>query len=161
MTWGLAQAGNRASKTGRYLQWWENRPEWGAMTSAVRNSRNSAHFSSVLSPTKSQSRLHPVPRPRLLRQGGIDKKLFTLLDLCVSSLRRGHANLLCIVPILTDDHRRGSMMMMMTFDFCDGMGAPLPKKGRERERERTGDGDDDGDDDDAFYHFYMSSPHVS
>ena len=25
--------------------------------------------------------------------------LFTLLDLCVSSLRRGHANLLCIVPI--------------------------------------------------------------
>ena len=27
------------------------------------------------------------------------KKLFTLLDLCVSSLRRGHANLLCIVPI--------------------------------------------------------------
>ena len=24
----------------------------------------------------------------------------TLLDLCVSSLRRGHANLLCIVPIL-------------------------------------------------------------
>jgi len=24
------------------------------------------------------------------------------LDLCVSSLREGHANLLCIVPILTD-----------------------------------------------------------
>ena len=45
MTWGLAQAGNRASKTGRYLQWWENRPEWDAMTSAVRNSRNSARFS--------------------------------------------------------------------------------------------------------------------
>ena len=31
------------------------------------------------------------------------KKLGTLLDLCVSSLRRGHANLLCIVPILSDD----------------------------------------------------------
>ena len=30
---------------------------------------------------------------------------FTLLDLCVSSLRKGHANLLCIVPILTDDPR--------------------------------------------------------
>ena len=30
-----------------------------------------------------------------------------LLDLCVSSLRRGHANLLCIVPILSDDHRSG------------------------------------------------------
>ena len=38
------------------------------------------------------------------------KKLFTLLDLCVSSLRRGHANLLCIVPILTDDPRRESTM---------------------------------------------------
>ena len=36
------------------------------------------------------------------------KKLVTLLDLCVSSLRRGHANLLCIVPILTDDPRRDS-----------------------------------------------------
>ena len=38
------------------------------------------------------------------------KKLVTLLDLCVSSLRRGHANLLCIVPILTDDLRRGSII---------------------------------------------------
>ena len=33
------------------------------------------------------------------------KELFTLLDLCVSSLRRGHAYLLCIVPMLTDDPR--------------------------------------------------------
>ena len=32
--------------------------------------------------------------------------LGTLLDLCVSSLRRGHANLLCTVPILSDDPRR-------------------------------------------------------
>ena len=32
--------------------------------------------------------------------------MFTLLDVCVSSLRRGHANLPCIVPILTDDPRR-------------------------------------------------------
>ena len=35
-------------------------------------------------------------------QRQFSKKLATLLDLCVSSLRRGHANLLCIVPILTD-----------------------------------------------------------
>ena len=42
------------------------------------------------------------------RGPSVDKKLFTLLDLCVSSLRRGHANLLCIVPILTDDPRRES-----------------------------------------------------
>jgi hypothetical protein len=34
---------------------------------------------------------------------GIEKKLFSLLELCVSSLPRGHANLLCIVPILTDE----------------------------------------------------------
>ena len=32
--------------------------------------------------------------------------LFTFLDSCVSSLRRGHANLLRIVPILTDDPRQ-------------------------------------------------------
>ena len=39
---------------------------------------------------------------------GGNEKLFTLLELCVPSLRRGHANLLCIVPILTDDPRRES-----------------------------------------------------
>ena len=38
------------------------------------------------------------------------KKICTLLDLCVSSLRRGHANLLCIVPILTDVPRRESKL---------------------------------------------------
>ena len=32
--------------------------------------------------------------------------LFTLLDVCVSSLRRGHADLLCIASMLTDDPRR-------------------------------------------------------
>ena len=31
-----------------------------------------------------------------------EKILEPFLDLCVSSLREGHANLLCIVPILTD-----------------------------------------------------------
>ena len=34
--------------------------------------------------------------------------LFTILDLCVSSLRRDHTNLLRIVPMLTDDPRGGS-----------------------------------------------------
>ena len=38
----------------------------------------------------------------------LGKKCDTLLDLCVSSLRRGHANLLCIVPILTDVPRKES-----------------------------------------------------
>ena len=44
-------------------------------------------------------------------KGGSEKGgtwLFTLLDVFVSSLRRGHANLLRIVPILTDDPRRKS-----------------------------------------------------
>ena len=31
---------------------------------------------------------------------------------CVSSLRRDHANLLCIVPILTDDPRRESTILL-------------------------------------------------
>ena len=35
MTRGSAQAGNRAGKTARYLQWQEHRPEWLAVTSAV------------------------------------------------------------------------------------------------------------------------------
>ena len=34
------------------------------------------------------------------------KTLEPFLDLCVSSLRRGHANLLCIVPILSDVRRQ-------------------------------------------------------
>ena len=46
---------------------------------------------------------------------------FTLLDLCVSSLRRGHANLLCIVPILTDDPRRESEWTSPVF-FCSARG---------------------------------------
>ena len=32
--------------------------------------------------------------------------LFTLLDWRVSSLRRGHANIICVAPSLTDDTRR-------------------------------------------------------
>ena len=35
--------------------------------------------------------------------------VYTSRFVCVSSLRRGHANLLCIVQNLTDDPQRGSM----------------------------------------------------
>ncbi len=38
----------------------------------------------------------------------LQKNFDTTLVFCMSFLRRGHANLLCIVPILTDDLRRGS-----------------------------------------------------
>ena len=40
-------------------------------------------------------------------------ELLTLLDLCVTSLRRGHANILCVVPMLTDDLRRESTVLGM------------------------------------------------
>ncbi len=35
------------------------------------------------------------------------RKFGPFLDLCVSSSRRGHANLLCIVPILSDVSEEG------------------------------------------------------
>ena len=35
-----------------------------------------------------------------LLQGGKSLKIWNASRICVSSLRRGHANLLCIVPIL-------------------------------------------------------------
>ena len=41
--------------------------------------------------------------------------MFALLDLCVSSLRRGHANTLWIVPSLTDDPRRESVKIVWLF----------------------------------------------
>ena len=61
---------------------------------------------------------HQPPLPlseRIKLIWGASKKLSTLLDLCVSSLRRGHANLLCIAPILTDDPRRESRIHILTF----------------------------------------------
>ena len=52
-----------------------------------------------------------LPLPGGARCGALSHafhQLSTLLDLCVSSLRRGHANLLRIVPSLTDDPRMES-----------------------------------------------------
>ena len=42
------------------------------------------------------------------------EKLGTLLDLCMSSLRKNHANLLCIVPILSDDPRGVSVGLSLS-----------------------------------------------
>ena len=68
-----------------------------------------------------------------------------LLDLCVSSLRRGHANLLCIVPILTDDPPYLSLSLLLSlllllllliitiiiivvyYYYCSSYGQQLPK----------------------------------
>ena len=44
MTREPAQAGNRASRTEHYLQWWENSPEWEAEVSAVEKRHNSGLF---------------------------------------------------------------------------------------------------------------------
>ena len=99
MTWGLAQAGNRAGRTGRYLQWWEHGPEWNAVTPGLQNLHDSASFL-VLAALASESFSQQGCRRLRGVQGAAGKKLFTLLDLCVSSLRRGHANLLCIMQHL-------------------------------------------------------------
>ena len=49
MTWGLAQAGDRASKTRCYLQWRENKPEQDAVASALQNLHNSVCYYIVAS----------------------------------------------------------------------------------------------------------------
>ena len=99
---------------------------WRKADSTLRASRAVPHPSTnrALRRLTSEVRRDPVYSTRYGRQRTISvstrpntpqaaiksaKKLFTLLDLCVSSLRRGHANLLCIVPILTDDPRRESI----------------------------------------------------
>ena len=67
--------------------------------------------------------------------------LFTLLGLRMSSLRRGHANLLCIVPILTDDPRRESNLKL-THQTCLWLGAnraaPTSLRSRPAPADRTG-----------------------
>ena len=60
------------------------------------------------SPPLRPARSLPVRSQSFGRVECLAKNLSTLLDLCVSSLCRGHANLLCIVPILTDNPRRKS-----------------------------------------------------
>ena len=52
----------------------------------------------------------------------------TLLDLCVSSLRRGHANLLCIVPILSDDLRGESRNSMKIADILALLAQKMPPR---------------------------------
>ena len=44
--------------------------------------------------------------------------VLTLLDASVPSLRRGHANILCVVPILTDDPRRESSASLCLLGLC-------------------------------------------
>ena len=51
--------------------------------------------------------------PERWARGAEHPILCAFLDSCASSLRRGHANLLCVVPSLTDDPRRESIATAM------------------------------------------------
>ena len=79
----------------------------GRHRSACCKSQNSHHVH--LHVGRSEGRNHPNPSRPILD---------TLLDLCVSSLRRGHANLLCIVPILSDDPRIPCFGFLRISPFC-------------------------------------------
>jgi hypothetical protein len=49
------------------------------------------------------------------------KKFGPFLDLCVSSLRRGHANLLCIVPILSDVPKDELLCSALLYKFVPSL----------------------------------------
>ena len=63
------------------------------------------------SPTSPDWTLSAVWVPISYRHGSCVSFSYTsrCVCVCVSSLRRGHANILCIAPILTDDPRRESL----------------------------------------------------
>ena len=48
MAWKMAQAGSRASKTGRYLQWRGSRPEQGVMTPGLQNLHGPTFLNSAI-----------------------------------------------------------------------------------------------------------------
>ena len=64
-----------------------------------------------LPPSGKGTHTHTAPDRRemsMLLLASPRNELVMLFDLCVSSLRRGHAKLLCIVPLLTDGPRKES-----------------------------------------------------
>ena len=89
------------------------------------NTKSSIHMPLGAPPRCRPSRTRPRGRAPSSRPSNA---LFTLLDLCVSSSRRGHANLLCIVPILTDDPWRESFpsfkCMIIVICTCMIIGIP-------------------------------------
>ena len=127
---GSAQAGNRASRTGHHLQWREHEAEWRVEVAGA----TSSFFLLCARWQQLGYWVRSSGRHRLARR--IGKKLFTLLDLCVSSLRRGHANLLCIVPILTDDPRRESKSCGRR-DGCTRSGCEVGSSVTQKSHKRT------------------------
>ena len=75
----------------------------------------------------------------------VDGILFTIVDVCASSLSRGHGNLLCIVPILKDDPRRESsvtrVLLASRIPRSASRAAPRGRpKGSRRVADRLADG---------------------
>jgi len=66
---------------------------------------------------KTKCRKENIPERRKLTSEKLTKKkkFGPFLDLCVSSLRRGHANLLCIVPILSDVPEGTSLVVLLWY----------------------------------------------
>ncbi|GAU49918.1 hypothetical protein TSUD_180360 [Trifolium subterraneum] len=64
------------------------------------------------------------------------KKFGPFLDLCVSSLRRGHANLLCIVPILSDVPE-GTNLLVRCFYIKSETGRDAADVGLKRMQKET------------------------
>ena len=62
------------------------------------------------------------------------KKIWYASRICVSSLRRGHANLVCIIPILVYVLPKQAQLL---FFFFLRFYLSLEREGREKERERN------------------------
>ena len=80
--------------------------------------RNKQYLNVAPAPQRQATHKPPVDTSGVQGRGKQDRKVHAnkqkhvkLLDLCVSSLRRGNANLLCVVQILTDVPRRESVLV--------------------------------------------------
>ena len=65
-------------------------------------------------------------RIRCTSAGSRCSNWFTFVDVCVSPLRGGHANLPCIVPILTDDPRRECNVVLPIGSIPSSFGLSMP-----------------------------------
>ena len=105
--WGVAPLFKTRDSTAYAGSLWSPRPSEGQTSEYAREGTEgtASHSTVAWSPLGSQT-LATEPNteqhPLHYKVSLVGKKWY-ILDLCVSSLRRGHANLLCIVPIFTDD----------------------------------------------------------
>ncbi|KAF1897113.1 hypothetical protein Lal_00034815, partial [Lupinus albus] len=103
----------------------QRRLAWPLRKDDTHKSRNGPNFFLPFSLSCSYEFLKPEQHSSACnrsnpRTGKNEKKFGPFLDLCVSSLRRGHANLLCIVPILSDVPEGTTpyaLFLYINFDF--------------------------------------------